>query len=163
MRPAAICIAFIFYPAFMIGPAMLALWLVFAFGMDPCAGIGAVMLLLASAFFCRTFLPLYHWVEVDNDTIRGRRLFTRQIVECRILPSTPINATFGKERIRDIRLAINSGVLIQSPRLDLRLGNGPRFILFRGEMANVDDVLLAVLDRMEARRESPGQRVESAK
>jgi polyhydroxybutyrate depolymerase len=115
-------------PVFMFGPAILYLWLIDSYGFNACTLSSAGLLFITGVFFLYRFLPLFHWIAMDGDTTRGKRFWTRQVVESHIVSGHPLTVLVGKAKIRDLRLAINSGAMIQTARFDLQRGPGPRFL-----------------------------------
>ena len=143
-------------PLFMFGPAILEIWVIHQWGLDPSSLICALLFILTGYYFRSQFLPLFHWIEVDENMLRGKRFWTRRLVEVEIIPGGPLKVLVGNTLLHHPRLAILSGALIHSPRLDVDLGSGPKFIFFRHDMEGTDEVLLAILDRVEQVKENAG-------
>jgi len=140
--------ALIFGPLFMAGPIVLTFWLTVAkrFWWEPYPVYLAGVAL--SAYLSYHILPAYHWVELDGDTIRGRRFWTRQYVERNIHDIDQIvplmaMAQNAPTAIADKLIGPNRGYEIRFK------GNGRSIVLIRGDMTNVQELAEALAARLE--------------
>jgi hypothetical protein len=141
-RLAVTVAALLFGPLFMGGPlvgGLALLW--FA---PPATGIpGGLLLILASGFIAYHMLQNFHWVELDGNIVRGRKFWTRRLVEQRVEDITgilPLQALAKHEinvLIDGISGAANRGY-------EIRFRGGPRIALVRWDMADVDGFMLVL-------------------
>jgi hypothetical protein len=114
----------------------------------PATGIPAALLLtLASWFFAYHMLQNYHWVELDGDLVRGRKFWTRKLVEQRVQDITevvPLQAV-AKHDLVNVLIDGISGV--PNRGYEIRFREGPKIALVRWDMTDVDGFILALRDR----------------
>jgi hypothetical protein len=116
--------------------------------------VGIPVVLGAVAFSALMFWAMsssYHWIEVYDDVIRGRKLLTRRIVErrvdeiVRILPLHSRGMGELENAVLDILLKTsNRGYALQ-------FSDGLKIGLVRGDMAGLNDFLLVLHDRLGER------------
>lgn len=100
----------------------------------------------------------FAWVELDQRTLRGKQFWTRFMIEHDIEDITTIvpmsSGSIGlSEVLLDFLLRTsNRGFLIN-------FRAGPRLVLLRGDMSGVDDLIIALKDRLGDQRWSEVVRV----
>jgi hypothetical protein len=152
-RLAITIIALVMGPMFVLGP-----WaggiaaLVFA---PPLIGIPVGLLLMGlGGLFAWLMSENFAWVEIDGPVIRGRRFWTRILVEQRVEDITQIKPLFSAmgglsglatDALLDAMLGTNNrGYMIQ-------FRTGPRITLIRADMTNVDPFLVALHQQLGPR------------
>ncbi|HZV03818.1 MAG TPA: hypothetical protein VE999_01895 [Gemmataceae bacterium] len=107
-----------------------------------------------SAFLAWAMSSSYHWIEVQDDVIRGRKLLTRRIVERRLDDIVRILPLHSK-LMGDLENAVLDILLKTSNRgYALQFRDGLKIGLVRGDMAGLNDFLLVLHDRLGERWES---------
>jgi len=149
-------VALIFGPIFMLGPAAIGIFCFVDTGGSLVGVIGGVALCATSCFIAYHILENYHWIELDGDSIRAQRFWTRRIVEreiadiSRIVPvwdsENPFNAEDFDAKDLDEVLA---GTL--NYRICFKL-HGQSIGLVGSDMANVKPLILSLIERLEERR-----------
>lgn len=142
-------VALIFGPLFMGGPLLLAVaLLVFA---PAYVGIPVALLLAgASCFFAYHMGQNYHWVELDGDVIRGRKFWTRRLVEQRLEDVTEILPLQAVAQHEAVNVVIDGITGAPNRGYEIRFTHGPRIGLIRWDMTDVDGFVLAVCRRLGA-------------
>ena len=152
-RLAITIIALIMGPPFVLGP-----WaggiavLVFT---PPLIGIPVGLLLMGlGGLFAWLMSENFAWVEIDGPVIRGRRFWTRVLVEHRVDQITQIKPLFSAmggltglatDALLDAMLGTaNRGYMIY-------FRQGPRIVLIRADMTNVDPFLVALHQQLGSR------------
>jgi hypothetical protein len=145
-RLAVTVAALVFGPLFMGGPlvaGLAVLW--FA---PPAMGIpGCLLLILASGFIAYHMLQNYHWVELDGNVVRGRKFWTRRLVEQRVEDITrvlPLQAVAGHELVNVLIDGISGA---PNRGYEIRFREGPRIALVRWDMTDVDGFIRALRAR----------------
>jgi hypothetical protein len=93
----------------------------------------------------------YHWIEVQGDVIRGRKLLTRRIVERRVDEIVRILPLHSRG-MSELENAILDSLLKTSNRgYSLLFCDGQKIGLVRGDMAGLNDFLLVLHDRLGER------------
>ena len=146
-RATVTVVALIFGPLCMAGPAALGIGYAISAGFSPRSLAWLPMAVAASAFFAYHMLQNYQWVELDGETIRGRRFLTRRYVERRVgevREVVPLGnpAKTAPVLVMDRLLGPNRGYEIRFE------AGGPRIALVRFDMTNVEQLADAVLARM---------------
>ena len=99
-----------------------------------------------AAFLFWAMSSSYHWIELRGDVIRGRKLLTRRIVERRaddIVRILPLHSKL----MGDIENLVLDMLLKTSNRgYELRFRDGSKIGLVRGDMAGLDEFMVALAD-----------------
>lgn len=145
--------ALIFGPIFMIGPLALGILAAILMSFSLLGMAILIATLAASTFIAYHMLQNYHWVELDGNILRGRRFWTRQIVErsvdeiAGIVPLRAMANTAGTA-VADHILGPNRGYEFRFKNVRSTIG------LVRGDMSNIDELTAAVLEKMRQLAES---------
>jgi hypothetical protein len=145
--------ALIFGPLLMGGPAVLGLVFVgFAlFGKDfPSALLwvaGALLMFAVSGFIAYHMLQNYHWVELDGASIRGRRFWSRRLVEHRLEDITEIQPLQALAKHHTINVLIDGITGTSNRGYEIHFRSGPSLAVVRGDMPGVDGFIEAVRHR----------------
>lgn len=146
-RLGVICAQIIFGPLCMIGPAA--------------AGIGVAIFeqfsaeslfllafgVFASVFFAGFMLPSYQWVELDRNTLRGQRFWTRQWVEQDVSDISEIVPLIAP--IKSIPTRVTDKLLGSARGYEIGFRDGSQPIgLIRHDMTNVDGLIEAIRSRL---------------
>src|SRR5450755_653084 len=86
----ASCASVVFGPLFMLGPVAVGVILVIALWPNPLTWLGAVLGLAGSLFITYHMTQNYHWVEFDGRRVRGRRFWSRRLVDHPIEDATTV-------------------------------------------------------------------------
>lgn len=150
-RLAATIPAVIFGPIFMLGPVIGAFFILFKAQLGFVSIVSAVALCGASAFITYHMTQNFQWVEFDGTNIRGRRFWTRRLVENSL------------ENIRDIRVlgavvknTVTRGtdaILGEVRGWEIRFQNGPSIALVKYDMKNAEQLVEAVENALGQRGE----------
>jgi hypothetical protein len=146
-RFAVTAAALIMGPVFMLGPTALGIGIVIGTKFDWLSLLLLPACVGGSAFIAYHMFQSYQWVELDADVIHGRRFWTRQTVEHRvdqISAIVPLGAV-----VQTIHNVIADRLLGSIRGYEIRFKDGGRRItLVRHDMANVDALIEALVDRM---------------
>jgi hypothetical protein len=111
--------------------------------------VGIPVMLGIVAFCALLFWAMsssYHWIELRGDVIRGRKLLTRRIVERRaddVVRILPLHSKL----MGDIENLVLDMILKTSNRgYELRFRGGSKIGLVRGDMAGLDEFMVALAD-----------------
>ena len=148
--------AIIMGPIFMLGPAVLgiALFVYAEFSWRSLAvDIGC---LVASVFIAYHMLQNYQWVEFDGRVIRGKRFWTRKLVE----------QEFDSLRaIRPLQSVVQNGTTLMSDKIlgdnrgwELKFNRGPSIVVIRHDMKDVDPMMRIVTEKLVQQNSSPDSR-----
>jgi hypothetical protein len=168
LRPPVLGLAAAISLVLLVGPFAAAayVFIIAPVGLGIAALVGAVVV---SLFCCRGLARAVHWVELDGDVIRERRLLTRRIVEHRVADITdakPIHTEF----LGPTQSAVLDFLLDTRNRgYQLFFRDGSRVALIRADMSGLDPFLGALAEQLRKVREgdpaggchpaaSPGQR-----
>jgi hypothetical protein len=106
-----------------------------------------------SAFLGWAMSSSYHWIELHDDVIRGRKLLTRSMVEHRIDDLVRI-LPLHSQLMGDLENAVLDALMKTSNRgYALQFRDGTKIALVRGDMVGLNDFLLALHDRLGERWE----------
>ena len=145
-RLATTVAALLFGPLFMLGPAVAGIF-VFCFapwatGVPVAAGLFAGSWYIASQMF-----ENFHWVELDGNTLRGRKFWTRKLVEEKLSDLTeivPLQAVLSHAKenllIDWVTGTSNRGYL-------MRFSDGDVLAIIRFDMTGVDGIIAVVRQR----------------
>jgi hypothetical protein len=140
-------VALMFGPLFMAGPAVLGIGYAISAGFSPRSLAALPVALAVSTFFAYHMLQNYHWVELDGETIRGRRFWTRRYVERRVGEIREVVPLVNPVKTAPV-LAMDR-MLGPNRGYEIRFEEGaPRITLVRGDMTNVQQLAEAVLARL---------------
>ncbi len=93
----------------------------------------------------------YHWIEIQDDVIRGRKLLTRRLVErpiAEVVRVIPLNSA----ALRPIANAVMNAARKTSNRgYELRFRDGLKMGLVRGDMAGLDAFMEVLQERLGER------------
>ncbi len=137
--------ALIFGPVFMLGPAALGVLMLIYLWPDYMSVLGLLLMVGGSAFIAYHMLQNYHWVEFDGTCIRGRRFWTRRLVEQTvddIVAIKPMGAV-----ARSLETIITDKLLGSVRGFEIQFRHGPTIGLLRGDMAHVEELIEAVQAR----------------
>jgi len=146
--------ALIFGPVLMIGPLAGAVVLVVCAPVALTTVAGAIMIAGASPLIAYHMLQNYHWVEFDGDLIRGRRFWTRQLIEYRTEDVVNIRALGATNRF--VTNLVIDEVLGPVRGYEICFRSGPSIGLIRHDMTGVDELVGAVLVAVKSRSAGPG-------
>ncbi len=139
-------VALILGPVFMLGPAALGIGLAIGTKFQPFSLVFLVVLIAGSIFIAYHMFQNYHWVELDVDSIRGRRFWTRQHVERSI---DEISEIVPLGAIAKTTETVITDQLLGSVRgYEIRFRDGGATIgLVRYDMTNVDVLIEELVAR----------------
>lgn len=150
-RLAATIAALIFGPLFMLGPVVGGIWLFVVGWPSVWPILGGLGLCGWGALFAYHMTQNYQWVEFDGIRIRGRRFWSRRLVENTL------------EDVRDIRVlgaivrnaeTICTDAILGSVRgWEIRFRHGPSIAVVRYDMRNAEQ-LVAAVEHALAQREA---------
>ncbi len=142
--------ALVFGPAFMLGPIVLADFILLNVPFGPGPFATAIGALGATAFIGYHMLQNYQWVELDGDVIRGRRFWTRRLVEQRMDAIREVRCLGAAGR--SIETLVADRLLGRVRGYEIRFERGPAIGLVRHDMAGVDEFIVALHARLAASR-----------
>jgi hypothetical protein len=152
LRTAVLGVAVVIILLLLVGPFVAAAY-VFAVapvGLGIAATVGAVVVAGVSG---RVLARNVHWVELDGDVIRERRLLTRKIVEHRVadvVDARPIHTDY----LGRTQNAVLDFLLDTSNRgYQLFFRDGSRLALIRADMCGLDPFLGALAEQLRKVRE----------
>lgn len=132
----------------MLGPAVVGIGLALGSNFDLLSLVLLPCCFAGSVFITFHMLQNYEWVELDGELIRGRRFWTRELVEHRIDHITeivPLGAAIKdvKSKITDYFIGSVRGYAIHFKDTHQTIG------LIRHDMANVDALIAALVVRKQ--------------
>jgi hypothetical protein len=143
--------ALIFGPLLMLGPVVGGVCLLVLARPSVITVLGALGLCCAGVFIAYHMTQNYQWVEFDGTRIRGKRFWTRRLVENTLAD------------VRDIRVL---GAVVRNPVTraidatfgsvrgwEIRFHHGPSIVLVRYDMKNAEQ-LVAAVEHALAQREA---------
>jgi hypothetical protein len=142
-------VAVLLGPVFVVGPAAGGVWFFVATGPGFQSTFVLLVLVGYSGFAAYHMLQNFHWVEFDGIRIRGRRFWTRQLVEGAVedvIEIRPLAAV-----VRNTATTLADKLLGPVRGYEIRFRNGQRVALLRHEMTNVHELVRAVQQVIEAR------------
>jgi hypothetical protein len=149
-RALVTAVALLLGPVFMLGPAAGGVWLLVANGLSLQSGFVLLALVGGSAFLAYHMLQNYHWVEFDGSRIRGRRFWTRQLVEHPVEDVVEIRPLVAV--VRSTVTTVTDKLLGPVRGYEIRFRGGPSIGLVRHDMTNVDELVRAVEQAVASRR-----------
>jgi hypothetical protein len=124
----------------------------------PATGIPlALLLTLACGFFAYHMLQNYHWVELDGHVVRGRKFWTRRLVEQRVESITEVLPLQAAAKHELVNVLVDGICGAANRGYEIRFREGPRIALVRWDMTDVDGFLLALRDRWHEATSRGGQ------
>lgn len=153
LRPVIFGVAVAIILLLLVGPFVAAAYVftVAPVGLGIAAVVGAVVVAGLSG---RVMARSVHWVELDGDVIRERRLLTRKMVEHRvadIVDAKPIHTDY----LGPTQNAVLDFLLDTSNRgYQLVFRDGSRIALIRADMSGLDPFLGALAEQLRNVRES---------
>jgi hypothetical protein len=152
LRPIVFGVAVTIILLLLAGPFVAAAYVftIAPVGLGIAALVGAVVIAGVSG---RVMARSVHWVELDGDVIRERRLLTRKIVEHRveeIVDARPIHTDY----LGTTQNAVLDFLLDTSNRgYQLFFRDGSRLALIRVDMSGLDPFLEALAEQLRKTRE----------
>lgn len=148
-RLAATIPAVIFGPIFMLGPVIGAVCILFMAQLSLVSVLSAIALCGVGAFITYHMTQNFQWVEFDGAKIRGRKFWTRRLVENTL------------EDVRDIRVlgavvknTVTRGtdaILGEVRGWEIRFHQGPSIFLVKFDMKNAEELVEAVENALRQR------------
>jgi hypothetical protein len=116
--------------------------------------VGVPVVLGVAAFSALLFWAMsssYHWIELRGDVLRGRKLLTRRLVVRRVDDIVRI-LPLHSQLMGDLENLVLDAFLKTSNRgYELRFRDGSKVGLVRGDMAGLDEFMVALADRLADR------------
>ena len=114
--------------------------------------VPAALLLLAGAVFVGHQLSLtYSWVELDGAVVRGRKFWSRRLVEQRVEDVDHVVPLYAVARHAAENQIIEALWGTTNRGYEIRFRDGPKVVLIRGDMIDVDGFIAALRDRIGVR------------
>ncbi|WP_020471583.1 hypothetical protein [Zavarzinella formosa] len=107
---------------------------------------GAVVFVLGLGY---AMSSSYQWVELDDGVIRGRKLLTRKIVEKPVAEIIGVASLNSKGMGPLENLVLDAFMKTSNRGYQLRFRDGTKLALVRGDMAGLDEFLIALADQMK--------------
>jgi len=140
-------VALLLGPVFMIGPAAGGVWLFVANGFSLTSAFVLLVFVGGSAFISYHMLQNFHWVEFDGVRIRGRRFWTRQLVDQAVQDIVEIRPLGSL--VRNTTTAIIDKLIGPVLFYEIRFREGPSIGLVCYDMTNVNELVRAVEQAVE--------------
>jgi hypothetical protein len=93
----------------------------------------------------------YHWIEIRDDVIRGRKLLTRSVVErpvAEIVRVLPLNSAATGPIVNAV---MDAAMKTSNRGYELRFHDGLKMGLVRGDMAGLDEFMAALREQLGER------------
>ncbi len=116
--------------------------------------VGLGVMLGVSAFSALLFWAMsssYQWIEIEGDVIRGRKLLTRRLVERRVDDIVRIQPLHSQLMGELENLVMDALMKTSNRGYVLRFRDGSKMGLVRGDMAGLDDFMVALADLLGER------------
>lgn len=141
-KPLAMVVALLVGPFLMFGPAVVGTWLVFSLGIEFVTVVCALACFGVSGLLIYHLGQSYHWVECDGKVLRGRRFWTRTLVE------QPVEQIVDIRPLGTAAKTFHAGVgdILMGPVRGyvIRFTDGPRVYLMHHQMNGVDELVEAL-------------------
>ncbi len=100
------------------------------------------------AFLVWAMSSSYHWIEIRGDVLRGRKLLSRRMVVRRVDDLVRILPLHSKLMGELENLVLDAFLKTSNRGYELRFCDGSKIGLVRGDMAGLDDFMVALADRL---------------
>jgi hypothetical protein len=148
-RLATTIAALVFGPLFMLGPPAAGLCLLVFAPLSVTTVVAAIGLCCAGAFFAYHMTQSYQWVEFDGMRIRGRRFWTRRLVENTLADVRDIRVLGAV--VRNTGTRVTDALLGPVRGYEIRFHHGPSINLIRLDMKNAEQPAAAVERALQQR------------
>jgi hypothetical protein len=146
----ASCASVVFGPIFMLGPVAVGVGVVVGLWPNPLAWLGAALCLAGSAFITYHMTQNYHWVEFDGQRVRGRRFWSRRLVDHPIEDATTVRPLGAV--VRNTTTSITDAILGPIRGYEILFRQGPSIAVLRHDMTNAQELAQAVERAIRARQ-----------
>ncbi|MCX7666178.1 MAG: hypothetical protein N2112_11595 [Gemmataceae bacterium] len=139
-RIAVSVMALIIAPLIILGLVGLSLWLLVNVAVQWSIPI-SIVLVTGAYFFAQQLSHTYDWVEIEGDMIRGRKFWSRRLIErplnqiIQVIPLKAIDSDSLENQVIDrLYKTTNRGY-------EIRFADGTKFFLIRGDMWGIDEFM----------------------
>jgi hypothetical protein len=153
LRPAFVALAVVFSTLFLGGPLAVAV-LVLVFAPTSVAVWIALACLAFAGVLVYALSSSNQWVELDDGAIRAKRLLTRRVVTQHLRDIVAIKELDSAAMGGLENLVLDALMKTSNRGYELRFRDGTKIGLVRGDMAGLDEFLVALADQLREMREA---------
>ncbi|HVK08807.1 MAG TPA: hypothetical protein VM597_08535 [Gemmataceae bacterium] len=155
LRPAFVVLAVAFVTLFVVAPVAVAV-LALALAPFEVAAWVAVAAVAFAGLLVYAMSSSNQWVELDGGVIRAKRLVTRRVLTRHVRDLVAIEALHSDLMGSLENLALDGLLKTSNRGYELRFRDGTKVGLVRGDMAGLDEFLVALADELRTNREVGG-------
>ncbi|MDZ4779782.1 MAG: hypothetical protein SGJ19_05980 [Planctomycetia bacterium] len=146
-RTRLICVLLTFtvFPLLAFGPLTGSLAALYYTGFSWKAWLLVGLFLFLAGYMSKHMLENFHWVELDGNTLRGKKLVSRRLVEVpvgEIIKVAPLRAVVNNSTNLIVDRVLGSSIR----GFEIRTASGEKFGLVRYDMKGFDEFILALHD-----------------
>lgn len=102
----------------------------------------SILLVMLAYFFAQQLSHTYDWVEIEGDIIRGRKFWSRRLIERplnQIIQVVPLGAIASDALENQV---IDRLFKTKNRGYEIRCADGTKFTLIRGDMWGIDEFMI---------------------
>lgn len=135
-------LALIVGPILVLTPALCGIWALTQVQLNVWSVLAGLLLIWSGGYIGSHMAENYQWVEFDGRQIRGRKLWSRRLVERSVTDVRDVRVLKGV--VNDPTTLAVDAILGQARGWEIRFDRGPSVFLVRYDMTNAWEVALAV-------------------
>jgi hypothetical protein len=137
-------------PILVLGPGIFGIWALSRVGVEVWSALFVLFLCLGGGLIASHMAENYQWVEFDGTWIRGRKLWSRRLVERSLAEVRDVRVVKGA--VTDpVSLGVDA-ILGSARGWEIRFHQGPSVFLVRYDMTNAWDLAVAVANSVRERQ-----------